>query len=209
MDNICFFSRKNKRWFFALASIVVLAAVFTLGWHAGANATHQRAYAALWEAMVELPDPGRCALCGEGVPYPAPCLVDLSTGQVGEMPVYLHHPSKPGEIAPMDKQETGTFNYVSCIGLPGIRETCTFTCTVTLPKERHLMDPALFCKDCRYLLAQAGIEGYVVVDLYDPEYIRAYPVQTGNAQTIRDYRVTVTQGQKDTWRVQVAGLLQK
>ena len=197
---------KHRQWLFILVGVAVLVAVFTLGWHAGAHAARQRAYAALWADMADLPDPERCALCGPRVPYPAPCLLDLSTGQVGEMTVYLHHPTKPGEVAPMDKQPTGTFNYVSCIGLPGIRETCTFTCTVTLPKERRLMVPAQYCRDCRRLLAQAGVEGYVVVDLYDPDHIRAYPIQEGKSELIRDYRVTATRGRKGTLEVQVAGL---
>ena len=198
--------RRNRQWLLALVGVAVLVAVFALGWHAGAHAARQRAYAALWADMENLPDPERCALCGPGVPYPAPCLLDLSTGQVGEMTVYLPHPAKPGEVAPMDKQPTGTFNYFSCIGLPGIRETCAFTCTVTLPKEHRLMVPALYCRNCRRLLAQAGVEGYVVVDLYDPAHIRAYPIQEGKSELIRDYRVTVTQSRKGTQEVRVAGL---
>lgn len=198
---------RHKRWLFALAGAAVLAGVFVLGWCTGASAADQKADAALRAVLETLPDPERCALCSAGTRYHAPCLLDLSTGQVGELTVYAHHPSKSGEIAPMEKQPTGTFNYFSCLGLPGIRETCTFTCTVTLPKERKRIDPALYCRDCRRLLAQAGMEGYVVVDLYDPKHIQAYPLQKDGSERIRDYRVTVTPGREGTLEVRVAGLL--
>lgn len=157
--------------------------------------------------MSNLPDPERCALCGGGVPYPAPCLVDLATGQIGEMTVYAPHPSLPGQVAPMEAQPTGTFSFHPCAGLLAVQDTCAHTCAVTLPTEHGMMDPALFCKECRTLLAQAGTEGYVIVSLYDLEHIRAYPIRKGEAELIRDYRVSVTGGQSGVLEVRVAGLL--
>lgn len=43
---------------------------------------------ALWKSLVLTPEPEICALCGYGIPYHAPVLVNLSTGEAGEMCVY-------------------------------------------------------------------------------------------------------------------------
>ena len=183
----------------------VILAVFTLGWHAGTNATNRKAYAALWEAIVDLPDPERCALCGEGRRYQAPCLMNLSTGQMGEMRVYAYGPTEQGKLDPREAQFSGTFHFQSCAGLTAIRDTDFHTCQVFLPEERKLMDPAHFCKGCRLLLAGAGLEGYVILDLYDQDNVQAYPLRY---EIIRDYRVSVSSRKDGGPEVCVTGLLE-
>lgn len=197
---------KYERQFLAL--VIAVGVAFTFGWYAGHNATDRNAYAALWEAIVDLPDPEQCALCSEGVPYHAPCLVNLSTGQMGELTVYTHHPFLQGEIAPMEKQQTGTFRFLPCAGLTAVQDTC-YSCQVILPKEKELMNPALFCKACRQLLAGGGLEGYVIVDLYDLNHIRIYPVREGGCEVIRDYRVSVSSKQGTAPVVCVEGIVIK
>ena len=182
-----------------------MGVVFSLGWHAGANATNRKAYAALWEAIVDLPDPERCALCGGEKRYQAPCLINLSTGQMGEMRVYAYGPTERGKLDPREARFSGTFNFQHCAGLTAIRDTCAHTCEITLPAERELMDPALFCKTCRQLLAGAGLEGYVVVDLYDRDHIQAYPIRD---EMIRDYRISTMDRKDGTSNVCVTGLLE-
>ena len=186
---------------------MAMGAAFALGWFAGGNAVNRKAYADLWEAMPYLPDPAQCALCGEGISYHAPCLLDLSTGQMGELKVYDPHPSLEGEIAPMELQQTGTFNFQVCAGLTGVRNTANHTFQVTLSKDKTLMNPALFCGDCRRLLADAVLEGYVIADLYDMANIRVYPVQRGRDAVIRDYRVSVIGRQGAALEICVTGLL--
>lgn len=195
----------HKRQLLTLGIVSVILAVFTLGWHAGTNATNRKAYAALWEAIVDLPDPERCALCGEGRRYQAPCLMNLSTGQMGEMRVYAYGPTEQGKLDPREARFSGTFNFQHCAGLTAIRDTCTHTCEITLPAERELMDPALFCKACRLLLAGAGLEGYVIVDLYDRDHIRAYPIR---GETIRDYRISTDSRKGGATDLYVTGLLE-
>lgn len=180
---------------------------FILGWCGGSRATERNAYAALWEAIVDLLDPEQCALCGEGMRYHAPILINLSTGQMGEMQVYTDHPFRQGEIAPMEAQQTGTFNFQICAGLMAARDTSNHICQVSLPAEKEPMNPVHFCKGCRQLLAGAGLEGYVIVDLYDLAHIRAYPVRRGGHEVIRDYRVSVTGEEGAILRVCVMGLL--
>lgn len=84
-------TRRFRIWAAALAVIAALAVAFGLGWHFGGNDTDKKAYAAIWEAISTLPEPERCALCGD-MRYHAPCLVDLSTGKVGELAVYTPTP---------------------------------------------------------------------------------------------------------------------
>lgn len=196
---------RHRRQLLALGIVAVMAVVFSLGWHAGANATNRKAYAALWEAIVDLPDPERCALCSEGRRYQAPCLMNLSTGQMGEMRVYTYGATKEGKLDPRETQFSGTFTFRQCAGLTAIRDTDFHTCQVTLPKERELMDPAFFCKTCRQLLAGAGLEGYVIVDLYDLDNARAYPIRD---EIIRDYRVSVDDRKGGSVEVCVTGLLE-
>jgi len=51
--------------------------------------------------------------------------------------------------------------------------------------------PALFCHDCRALLANTATEGYVLLDMYDLENIQAFVIENGAEHTIRDYTVSV------------------
>lgn len=188
---------KHRRQLLALGIAAVMGVVFSLGWHAGINA-------ALWEAIIDLPDPKQCALCGEERQYQAPCLMNLSTGQLGEMQVYTYVPTEQGKLDPREAQCSGTFNFRPCAGLTAIRDTDFHTCQVLLPKEGEQMNPAHFCKECRLLLAGAGLEGYVIVDLYDRENVQAYPLRY---EIIRDYRVSVSERKDGTRNVCVTGLL--
>ena len=198
---------RNRGWLSALGIIAAVGIAFSLGWYAGSNATNRKAYAAVWDAILTLPEPERCALCSDGMPYHAPCLINLATGQMGELQVYTPHPSQQGEIAPAEMQQTGTFNFQPCAGLVGIRDTCDHTCQVTLPEELDLMNPALYCMECRQLLAGAGLEGYVIVDLHDPTTIQAYPIRKDTNCFIRDYRVSVTSRKGASADLCVTGLL--
>ncbi len=180
---------------------------FGLGRRFGANDTDKKAYAAVWEAVSTLPEPERCALCSEGIRYHAPCLINLSTGEMDELTVYQPNPAHPGEITPMEQQPTGTFNFQPCAGLMGARDTCSHTCTVMLPEETGLMNPALFCSECRKLLAGVWLDGYAVVDLYDLDHVKAYPVRRGESTVIRDYRVSVGKEHNGILELCVVGLL--
>ena len=190
---------------YVLVLVVTCVVFFALGYYVGEIYEERGAYIALWEAITDLPDPERCALCGGGIHYHAPCLLNLSTGQIGEMAVYTPHRSIQGEIAPMEKQQTGTFDFYFCAGLMGVRDTSNHTCKVTLPAERELMDPAFFCRECRVFLAGVGLEGYLIVDLYDLAHIQVYPIRDN---VIRDYQIFVTDRKDGSIDVCVTGLLE-
>lgn len=139
--------------------------------------------------------------------YHALCLLDLSSGQLGELKVYADHPSQQGQLAPMETQPTGTFRFLPCAGLTAAQDTSAHVCMVTLPDKQKRMDPALFCRACRLRLSDTGAEGYVIVDLHDLDHIQAHPVQEGMDKVIRDYHVSVTGGQGATLDMCVTGLL--
>lgn len=193
---------KHRKPLLTWVTIVAVIGAFALFRYVEVNTATQR-----WEVMADFPDPQHCALCGGDISYHAPCLIVLSTGQMGELKVYTHHPSRQGEIAPGEMQQTGTFNFQSCAGLMAIRDTCTHTCKVTLPMERKLADPTLFCKKCRQLFAETGADGYAIVDLHDLNNIHVYPVHKGESKVIREYRISVIRGQGIALDVYVTGLL--
>ena len=51
-----------------------------------------------------------------------------------------------------------------------------------------------FCHDCRALLAETVSEGYVLLELYNLEDIRAFAIENGAEYTICDYTVSIYKG---------------
>lgn len=126
----------------AVGMAAIIAVAFCLGRRAGIDANNRKAYAALWEAIVALPAPEQCALCNAERGHQALSLVNLSTGEIGQMEVYVYGATKHGKLDPREAQFSGTFNFQQCAGLTAIRDTDFHTCTVYLPEERELMNPA-------------------------------------------------------------------
>ena len=102
----------------------------------------------------------------------------------------------------------GPFSLLHIAGLTGCRDTCDHTCRVTLPEKEAPIVPALFCRDCRALLADTATEGYILADLYDLSDITAYAVKDGAKYTVRDYDISISiQEETDSLSVHVTGLL--
>lgn len=163
--------------------------------------------AAIWKTIATAEEPERCSLCkyGTGVWYHAPCLVNLHTGEVGELTVYNPDHTKVGEIA--EEQPTGFFSFVYCAGVTAWRDADDRSCHATLPEELEPMNAAYFCYDCRRLLADTDRYGYVLADLHDLDNITAYLIEDGAEYTIRDYVVTVSEDENRRLAVDVTGLL--
>lgn len=157
--------------------------------------------AAFRKAMAEVPEPDACALCG-GRRYHAPCLVNLATGEVGELCVYDADPQNRAELAPV--QQTGTFCAFQCAGVPAYRDTISHTSHAELPEGGEPLNPAFFCRPCRALLAGTAARGYVLLDLYDLNAIRLFPIEDGAKYPIRDYTVS-TQRSAEGSTVSVTG----
>lgn len=63
-----------------------------------------------------VPEPERCSLY-DNSSYHAPCILNLSTGELVELEIYDPHPYKVGEIAV--EQPGGYFSFVRGAGLDG------------------------------------------------------------------------------------------
>ena len=160
----------------------------------------------LWKSFVLTPEPEICALCGSGIPYHAPVLVNLSTGEAGEIRVYDPDPRHRYELA--EEQSTGTFSLLHIAGAAGYRDTSNHTCCVTLPEKESSIDPAFFCRDCRALLTDTATEGYILADLYNLRDMKVYAIKDNVKYTIRDYDISIS-NQEETGglSINVTGLL--
>ena len=125
-----------------------------------------------------------CYLC-QGIPYEAPCLVDLSTGNVAPLTVSENYDAVSFHILGDARIEQ----------LPG--ET-----HATIPVEPQPVSTSLFCEDCMTRIDATPNNGYVLADLSDLSSIRLYPVEGGEAITIRDYDIFI-HADGDYIRIQV------
>lgn len=161
----------------------------------------------IWHSFATQEAPESCALCGNGEAqrYHAPCLVNLSTGEIAELTVYDPDPQYIGEIAAA--QRTGFAQLISRAGVAGLRDASNHTCHVTVKSENmETINPSLFCPDCRTLLASVATEGYVLLDLHSRDNIIPYELQVGAQYTIRDYTVTISYNDEWDWyEVEVQG----
>ena len=161
-----------------------------------------------WKTIATTPEPERCALCGNGygTRYHAPAIVNLSTGELGELQVYDNHCEIAGKLA--EDQEMGVFCFGRCADLTIARVAGDHYCHTTLPDELKLLVPDLFCHECRRLLAETTDRGYVLLDMYDLRNIQVFVIEDGAEYTIRDYTVSIYQNDKKTnLSIEVAGHL--
>ena len=84
-------------------------------------------------------EPERCAIC-DSIPMHAPALVNLATGEVGELTVYEPHPFKVAELNPY--QQGGTFSFIYVAGINGYSDTANWDedvividCSLFVPKS--------------------------------------------------------------------------
>lgn len=161
------------------------------------------------ESMVELPEPEVCALCrnGEGEKIYAPCIVNLSTGEVAELSVYEPHPTEQGEVSTELKK--GYFSYHGAVGANIMRNPESEFCRAMLPKELEIINPAHFCYECRRIISDLDKEGYVLVDMYDPKSVSVYKIRNGAKYEIRDYLVTVNKTEGKSLEIEIHGLLEQ
>ncbi len=146
-----------------------------------------------------------CCLCGS-FRYHAPCLIDLETGKLIELGLYLPHESLVAEIA--DSQpEQGTFSFV-CLGdVAGIKETSRRRIELDVPAADKTGDPAL-CGECRKQLQPGHTGRYVLADLYDAENKVLISIADQIQRTVRCYEITMTADrEKDGITVVVEGTL--
>ena len=151
------------------------------------------------------PEPERCSIC-DYIPSHAPCLVNMNTGEVGEIFCYDPHPEMVGEIA--DYQRGGYFCFMSVAGQQGYLDACVPEAHVYVPLDAESYDEQFFCNDCRERLSGFIGDGYVLADLREPETPVLYPVVVGERFSFRCYEVTVTEREyKDELDITVIGTI--
>lgn len=151
---------------------------------------------------ISAPEPERCRVC-DYIPSHAPCLVNLKTGEVGEIALYEPHPTLVGEIA--ETQRGGYFCFMSVAGLRGYVNASVPEGHVTVPEEVEKYEEKYFCIACREQLEVYAGCGYVLADLRNPETPTIYPVETGTEFEVRCYKVTVTENDEGELDISVIG----
>lgn len=139
-----------------------------------------------WQWLVP-PSSEKCSIC-RFIKSHAPCLLNLSTGEIGELALYESHHTKVGEIA--EEQQGGTFCFFSAAGAKGTRTTNPWVLNIRVPMEGDRIHKSHFCQKCRELLTGYD-QGYILLDLYDKDEPTVYPLFANAAYGLRCYIVTV------------------
>ncbi len=129
-----------------------------------------------------------CVICAH-IKCHAPCILNLSTGEIGELELYQPHATKVGEIA--NGQNGGTFSFIRPAGLRGIRVTDPWYIEVNIPILGEKKEVSLFCMKCRPLLTEYKV-GYVLLDLYSEDVPKVYGLDNKLDYRIRCYEIRLT-----------------
>ena len=114
-----------------------------------------------------------CYLC-QGIPYEAPCLVDLSTGDVA--PLTVSNNNGAASIWFLGKARVVLESEAA---------------HVTIPSAPQTVSADLFCEDCMALVDATPNSGYVLADLSDLGSIQLYPIVNRGIFTIRSYNISI------------------
>lgn len=132
--------------------------------------------------------PEECALCTAESTH-CPMLVNLSTGEIGNLMVYNLHNALPSRLAPTEEQQTGTFSFLSCAGLIGYRDTACELVSIDIPDDADSPNRWMFCTNCWELVKRYPEERFLIADLYNPESPVLLPIVAGAAYQIRCYTI--------------------
>ena len=140
--------------------------------------------------ILPAPEPERCAIC-DSIPFHAPALVNLATGEVGELTVYVPHPFKVAELNPY--QQGGTFSFIYAAGVNGYSDTANWETHITIPTNENEYEEKHFCKSCRERIAGHTENGFLLLDLRTPESFDILSLDSEEIQTVRCYEVQTNQ----------------
>lgn len=141
--------------------------------------------AVIWFA-VDPPEPKLCRLC-DFIKSHAPCLLNIATGEIGELALYEPHPALVGELAEVQRGGTLCFFYAADCKVTKL--TDPWELAVDVPAGESWVCASLFCRECREML-KGQREGYLLVDLYHERPV-LYPISDGARYQIRCYSITV------------------
>lgn len=141
-------------------------------------------------AILPAPEPERCVIC-DSIPMHAPALVNLATGEVGELAVYDPHPFKVAELN--EYQQGGTFSFIYAAGLKGYSDTANWETHIAIPINENEYEEKYFCKACRELISGHTENGFLMLDLRAPKSFSILPLDPDEIQSVRCYEVQAKQ----------------
>lgn len=152
-----------------------------------------------------IPEPEHCSLCA-GLPCHAPCIINLSTGELLELAVYESHPFIVGELA--EEQQRETFSFVRGAGVEGYRLSGE-SITITLPMVADAMEEKHFCNTCRERLADCASQGYALVDLKNTTNPVIYAIATDLEVSFRCYNILANESiEAKKYEISIIGTLE-
>ena len=131
-----------------------------------------------------------CCLC-QGIPYDAPCLVDLSTGGVIPLTVSDNNGAVSFQVLGRARVELE----------PGAAHAI-------IPAEPRVRNADLFCNECLALIDATPNNGYVLADLSSPDNVSIYPIDPGATITILNYDISA-EADSDDIQIQVAAPMEE
>ena len=156
-------------------------------------------------SILPTPNPKRCAIC-DSIPHHAPALVNLATGEVGELVVYEPHPIKGGELN--EYQQGGTFSFIYVAGLHGYQDTSTWETHISVPVNENEYEEKFFCKSCRELLLDCTDLGYILADLKNAADPIVYEIKEDLNISFRCYDIFVKESEEnEKFEISVIGSL--
>ena len=121
-----------------------------------------------------------CCLCNSPS-YSTPCLVDLETGDILQLP--LDGPTTSG---PEGQTDVSTFSFIRFHTVTGTKQTSPNVIELKIPADDTVNTPAL-CSKCRKLLPQGYDGRYALADLENNALL---PIVDVVGYTIHSYRIT-------------------
>lgn len=133
-------------------------------------------------------NPRICAIC-DSIAHHAPCLVNLKTGEVGELAVYEPHPFKSGELN--EHQQGGAFSFINVAGATGYRDRMNYEMQITIPANENEYGEKFFCASCRKLISGHTEYGFLLMDLKMPDNPVLLSMVPDSRQSVRCYEIQV------------------
>ena len=157
----------------------------------------------VWDVATQ-PKKEECSICEHPKAH-APCILNLSTGEITELELFQPHFTKTGEIS--DQQTGGTFSFIQAAGLTGIKLTDPWYIEIVVPMKGERKNETLFCKNCLKKLENCD-QGYVLMDVYDKRNPVILVLEDGAMYTVRCYQIGVSINQeKEGFLVRMDGQL--
>lgn len=134
-----------------------------------------------------------CPICRieRKAPYHAPVLIDLLTGEAGELQIY-DYVKQGTELELAVAQRSGATRLFICAGVMASTDLDSHICRVQLQNTDFLINKARYCEDCRMRFVNSAESRYLLIDAYDREHLDDYSIIPGETFQVRDYQILIS-----------------